>query len=163
VKTQTPTQAVAELLRFTPPPGWTFVSYANAAGADPVLRFEKLADAVQIRIFGAPGSDYPTPRDFLAGPAARDGDSAPDGAGTVSVAGRKLSLYRRRYLLTVDDPHGPPETYIPSGTEIFCVLPLRDRRFAVIAYRRASPLPDIDRKGEKAWTAFLKTVRQVTK
>lgn len=161
VKTKTPTQAVAALLRFTPPKGWTPVEYANAEGADPVLRFENLSDAVQIRVFGAPGSDYRTPEDFMAGPAATEMGAAPAAAGTASVAGRKLALHRRRYPLESPNPHGPPSPKSPMGSEVFCVLPLKDGRFAVLAYRRATPLPDLSQKGEKAWAAFLKTVKPV--
>lgn len=163
VKTKTPAQAVASLLSFTPPKGWTVDSYANAGGADPVLRFEDLSDAVQIRVFGAPGSDYPTPKDFLAGPAASEQGAAPSTAGTVTVAGRKLELHRRRFPIEVSDPHRPSPGRSLLGTELFCVLPLKDGRYAVLAYRRASPIPDLHRKGEKAWESFLKTVRPKTK
>lgn len=159
VKTKTPAQAVAALMRFSPPKGWTAVEYSNAEGADPVLRFENLADAVQIRVFGASGSDYRTPKDFLAGPAATEMGAAPSAAGTVGVAGRKLALYRRRFPIEVSNPHGPSAPKSPVGTELFCVLPLKDGRFAVLAYRRASPIPDLHQKGEKAWAAFLKTVK----
>jgi hypothetical protein len=154
VKAKTPAQAVSALVAFTPPKGWTVVEYANAGGADPVLRFESLADAVSIRIFGAPGSDYPTPKDFLDGPAE---------AGTVAVAGQKLGLYRRRFAIEAADPHRPTAGKSIMGTELFCVLPLKEGRFAVLSYRRASPVPDLHPKGEKAWTAFLKTVRPKTK
>ena len=159
VKAKTPAQAVAALVRFTPPKGWSVVDYANAGGVDPVLRFEELSDAVQIRVFGAPGSDYPTPKDFLAGPAATEQGAAPSAAGTVTVAGKKLELYRLRFPIAVSDPHHPSPVKSPLGTELFCVLPLKDGRFAMLAYRRESPAPDLHRKGEKAWEAFLKTVK----
>lgn len=163
VKTKTPAQAVAALLSFAPPKGWTRVEYANAGGADPVLRFESLSDAVLIRVFGAPGSDYPTPEDFLSGPAASELGAAPAEAGTAAVAGRKLALHRRRFPIEAADPHRPSPGQSLMGTETFCVLPLEDGRFAVLAYRRESPVPDLHRKGEKAWEAFLKTVRPKTK
>jgi hypothetical protein len=163
VKTKTPSQAVAALLSFAPPKGWTKVEYANAEGADPVVRFESLADAVQIRVFGAPGSDYPTPKDFLDGPAASELGAAPADAGAAEVAGQKLALRRRRFPIEASDPHRPSPGRPPMGTETFCVLPLKGGRFAVLAYRRESPIPDLHRKGEKAWEAFLKSVRPKAK
>lgn len=163
VKTKTPSQAVAAALSFTAPKGWTVVEYANAEGADPVVRFESLADAVQVRLFGAPGSDYPTPEDFLAGPAASEQGARPAAAGTALVAGKKLALHRRRFPIEAADPHRPSPGKSIMGTETFCVLPLEGGRFAVLAYRRASPIPDLQRKGEKAWEAFLKTVKPKAK
>ncbi|MBI2385080.1 MAG: hypothetical protein HYV14_03590 [Elusimicrobia bacterium] len=163
VKTKTPAQTVAAALSFTPPKGWTPVEYANAGGADPVVRYENLADAVQVRLFGAPGSDYPTPADFLAGPAASEQGAAPAAGGTALVAGKKLALHRRRFPIEPADPHRPSPGKSIMGTETFCVLPLKDGRFAVLAYRRASPIPDLQRKGEKAWEAFLKSVRPKAK
>lgn len=159
VKTKTPAQTVAAFVRFTAPKGWTPVEYANAEGADPVLRFERLNDAVQIRMFGAPGSDYPSPKDFLAGPAATEMGAAPVAEGTVTVAGKKLALHRRRFAIGVSNPHGPASPKPPLGVERFCVLPLKEGRFAVLAYRRSTPAPDLEGKGEKAWAAFLKTVK----
>lgn len=159
VKTKTPASPldIAALMRFTPPKGWTPVKYAN--GVDPVLRFEKLSDAVQIRVFGAPGTDYPTIKDFMAGPAATEQGAAPAADGTVTVAGRKLAVYRRRYPIAVSNPHGPASPKSPLGVERFCVLPLKDGRFAALAYRRDTPAPDLEGTGEKAWAAFLKTVK----
>lgn len=146
-----PAQAVSALLTFTPPKGWALESYANADGADPVLSYSKGADAVQIRAFGAPGSDYPAPKDFL-------GEDVP-GEDSVTVAGRKLPLYRRRFPLEIRDPHRPSKGKIPQGTELFCILPLRDKRYAVLSYRRESPAPGLDGSGQKAWEVFLRTVR----
>lgn len=153
---KTPSREVAALLSFSPPKGWTLDEYANAGGADPVVRFENLPDAVQVRLFGAPGSDYPTPEDFLLGAEAAE-------AGAATVAGRKLALHRRRFPLEARDPHRPSAGKSPLGTEVFCVLPLKGGRYAVLAYLRESPIPDPRRKGEKAWEAFLKTVRPKAK
>jgi len=157
VKTKTPAQAVAALVKFTAPKGWTPIDYAN--GVDPVLRFEHLSDAVQLRAFGAPDSDYATPADFMAGPAATEMGAAPTADGTAMVAGKKLALYRRKFSTGVSNPHGPPQPKAPLGTELFCVLPLKGGRFAVLAYRRSTPAPDLEGKGEQAWRAFLKTVK----
>lgn len=163
VKTKTPAASplntVAALVRFTAPKGWSLVEYANADGADPVLRFEKGNDAVQIRVFGAPGSDYPTPKDFMAGPAATEQGAAPAAEGSVTVAGKKRTLYRRRYAVGVSNPHGPATPKPPMGYERFFVLPLKDGRFAAIAHRRDVPAPEVGGDGDKAWTAFLKTVK----
>lgn len=162
VKTKTPASprnTVAALMRFTAPKGWTPVAYANAEGADPVLRFEKLNDAVQIRLFGAPGSDYPTIKDFMAGPAATEEGAPPVADGSVTVAGKKLTLYRRRFAISVSNPHGPASPKSPLGVERFCVLPLKEGRFVALAHRRSTPLPDLEGTGEKAWAAFLKTVK----
>ena len=156
VTTKTPAREIKSLMSFTPPKGWSVDEYANADGADPVLEFKKLSDAVQIRVLGAPGSDYPTPKDFLQ-------DESPAEAGTAAVAGQKLQLRRRRFAMEAADPHRPSAGKPPLGTETFCVLPLRDGRFAVLAYRRTSPIPDAHETGEKAWAAFLKTVRPKAK
>lgn len=146
-----PAEAVSALLAFAPPKGWALEEYANAEGADPVLSYAKGADAVLVRAFGAPGSDFPTAEEFLAGAEASE-----DGAA--AVAGRKRTLYRRRFPLEAKDPHRPSKVKSPLGTEVFCVLPLRGKRFAVLSYRRESPAPG-DGSGAKAWNAFLKTVR----
>jgi hypothetical protein len=159
VKTKTPAQAVGALLAFTPPKGWTASGYANAEGADPVVRFEKLSDAVVIRVFGAPGSAYATPKDFLAGPAGSDQGAAPESAGTAAVAGKKVELHRRSFSIEASDPHRPSPGRSLKGSEVYGVVPLKKGRFAVLAYRRESPIPDIDQAGEKAWTAFLKSIR----
>lgn len=151
-KEKTPAQAIAALMSFKAPKGWRASDYANSEGADPVARFESGSDAVVIRVYGAPGSAYASP-DGLA-------DGSVYGAGTAAVAGKKLDLRRRRFPIQARDPHGPssPGNSL-LGTEEFCVLPLKDGRFAVLAYRRETPAPDVERKGERAWAAFLKSVR----
>ena len=78
VKTKTPAAAVAALVRYTAPKGWTASDYSNSGGADPVVRLENLADAITVKAYGAPGSAYATPEAFLVGPAATSqGGSAP--------------------------------------------------------------------------------------
>jgi len=159
VKTKTPAQTIGALLAYTPPKGWTAAGYANSEGADPVVRFEKLSDAIVIRLYGAPGSAYATPKDFLAGPAGSAEGAAPDAAGTALVAGRKVELHRRSFSIEASDPHRPSPGKSLKGSEVFGVVPLKKGRFAVVAYRRESPIPDLERAGEKAWAAFLKTVK----
>lgn len=153
-----PSEQIRAQLRFRAPEGWKPVAYANAGGADPVLRYEDASDAIQIRVFGAPGSDYATPKAFLAGPAGSERGAAPVSAGFASVAGGKRALYRRGFPIATPDPHGPSSPVALQGRETFLVLPLEGRRFAVLSYRRSSPIPDPRERGEKAWAAFLKTV-----
>jgi hypothetical protein len=162
VKTKTAAQAVGAVLRFSAPKGWTASDYSNSEGADPVVRFESLSDAVIVRVYGAPGSAYKTPAEFMAGPAATSQGVAPSEDGGVEIAGKKLPLYRRRYPINVPNPHGPPAPLM-LGSELFAVLPLGGGRFAVLSYQRASPAPDLEGKGEKAWREFLKTVRPAAK
>ncbi len=159
VKAKTPGQAVREYLVVKGPAGWSAEEYSNAEGADPVVRFQSLSDAVVIRLYGAPGSDYPKAESFMAGPGATEAGAAPVDAGSVVVAGKKLALLKRRFPIVQADPHRPTPGRSLMGTELYCLLPLKDGRYAVLAYRRETPVPDMDRKGEKAWEAFLKTVR----
>lgn len=154
----TPARAVAALVAHAPPRGWTVASYSNSGGADPVLRYEKLSDALIIRVFGAPGSAYASPRAFLSGPAASSLGAAPREKGKVASAAGKLKAYRRDYPMAASDPHGPAAPSLTS-TEIFAVLPLKAPRFAVVSWRRETPAPDLQRTGEKAWAAFVKSVR----
>lgn len=150
-KEKTPAQAISALLSFKAPNGWKTVEYANAGAADPVLRFERGSDAILIRAYGAPGTDFPTPGDLI--------DGAVYGTAPLVVAGNKVELRRRRFPIKPADSHHPSSANELLGVEEFCILPLKEGRFAVLAYRRESPIPDIERKGEKAWASFLKTVR----
>jgi hypothetical protein len=158
VKTKTPSQTVAEHVTFTAPKGWTPEEYANSGGADPVVRYENLSDSLVVRVFGAPGSAYATPNDFMAGPAASSLGSPPEAEGFVAAGGKKLKAWKRRWPIVPSDPHGhaAPALY---GVERFAVLPLSGARFAVLSWQRASPAPDLQRTGEKAWAEFLKTAR----
>lgn len=162
VKTKTPAAAVAALVRFTAPKGWTASDYANSGGADPVVRFENLNDAITVKAYGAPGSAFPTIESFLKGPAATSQGAAPVQDGTVTVAGKTLTVYRRRFPVNLPDPHGPPAPLM-LGSEAFVVLPAAGKSFVVLSCVRDSPAPDIERAGEKAWTAFLKTVKPAAK
>ncbi len=158
VKTKTPAAAVAALVRFSAPKGWTASDYANSQGADPVVRFENLSDAIAIKAYGAPGSAFATPAAFLSGPAATSQGAAPAAVGTVTVAGRKLKLYRRRFPVNIHDPHGPPVPLM-LGSELFAIMPVKGKRFVVLSCLRESPAPDLKGGGEKVWSAFLQTVR----
>ena len=44
------------------------------------------------------------------------------------------------------------------GSELFAIFPAKGKRFVVLSYVRESPVPD-EGSGEKAWAAFLKTVK----
>lgn len=158
MKPKTPAAAVAALVRFTAPPTWHPVEYANSEGADPVVRFERLSDAITIKGYGAPGSAYATPEAFLAGPAATSQGAAPEAAGTATVAGKTLKLYRRHFQVDLPDPHGPPAP-VMMGSELFAILPVGGKRFVVLSCVRESPAPDLEDVGGKAWAAFLKTVK----
>ena len=158
VKTKTPAAAVAALVHFTAPKGWATSDYANSGGADPVVRLANLSDAITLKVYGAPGSAYATPEIFLTGPAATSQGAAPIKDGTVSVAGRKLTLYRRRFPINVPNPHGPPAPLM-LGSEMFAILPASGKSFVVLSRVRESPIPDIESRGEKAWAAFLKSVK----
>jgi hypothetical protein len=158
MKTKTPAAVVAALVRFTAPKGWTVSEYSNSEGADSVVRFENLSDAITLKVYGAPGSAYPTMDAFLRGPAATSQGQAPVVAGIVTVAGRKLTLYRRRFPVNIPDPHGP---LVPLmlGSEWFAILPAKGKRFVVLSCLRESPVPDAEASAEKVWAAFLKTVK----
>lgn len=159
VKMPIPAQAVAALVKFSPPKGWSPRDYSNAAGADPVASFENGEDRIVARAFGAPGSDYKTPADFLAGPAALTMGMAPTVAGKVVVAGQTLTLYKRGFPINLGDPHvaSPPKPMM--GVEKFCVLPLAKGRFVAFSYARSSPIPDLEKTGEKAWESFLNSIK----
>lgn len=158
-----PADPFAARLTFTAPDGWHRVDYANASGNDPVLKFEKGADSIIVRLFGGKGSSYRTPERFFSGPAAGTMGKAPDAAGTADVGGKTTALYSHQYPLDGQDPHAVTARPERFATETFCVLPpFKDGRFAVLSYARESAVPDPDEKGEKAWRAFLKTVKPVT-
>lgn len=152
VKKTTPTREIKALMSFTAPKGWTPRDYANAGGADPVSSWESGVDSFEIHVFGAPGSDFASPPDYQAVDESAS-------AGTAEVAGRKLDLRKRGFDLSPSDPHHRSPVKSPRGTERYCVLPLKGGRFAVLLWRRASPAPDLERKGDKAWAGFLKSVR----
>ncbi len=82
----------------------------------------------------------------------------PETIGAVTAGGRHPTLYRRGFPIDLGGPHapsGPPRL----GSEVFCLLPAAGGRFVVLSYARESPVPDRERRGEKAWEAFLKTVK----
>lgn len=156
---KTPADAVAELVTFVPPAaGWHPVEYSNSGGVDPVVRFERLSDAITVKGYGAPGSAWKSPEEFMKGPAATSSGVAPEAAGNVEVAGKKVKLWRRRFHVDLPDPHGPPAP-VMMGSELFLVLPAKGKRFVVLSKVRESPAPDLEDAAGKAWEAFLKTVK----
>ncbi len=157
VKTKTPAADVAALVRFAAPKGWAASDYANSGGADPVVRYEKDSDAITLKAYGGEGSAFPTQEAFLAGPAATSQGAAPKEEGTVVVAGAKRTQYRRKFPVNVPDPHGPPAPLM-LGSERFVIVPV-GKRFVVISSVHESAVPDMERSGEKAWAALLKTVK----
>lgn len=155
-----PGAAVRALLDFTAPAGWTSGEYANAGGADAVVAFESGEDRIAVHLYGTPKSFYPTPAVFMKGPAATTMGRPAEKAGTATVAGSKVALWKRGVPLPDGDPHAPAAA--PRlGTGVFCVLPpAPDGRFLVLSYERLSPVPDLAGKGEKAWKSFLKSARR---
>lgn len=148
---KTPAQEIAAAVRHTAPKGWKKSAYAN--GADPVLRYKSDSDELVIKLYGGPGSANPEPKDFLAL------GEAPAKAGSAEVAGMERDVWTRSFALEARDPHGPASPASLKGTETFVLLPLAGERFAVLSWRRSSPVPDLNRKGEKAWAAFLRSVK----
>ncbi len=153
--------AVDAVVRFEAPKGWTRSDYANSAGADPVVAFENGADAIRVSVYGAPGSSYKTPEEFLAGPAATTMGRPPEKAGSVKVAGTTTTLFSRGSPRPNGDSHVVSALPVPMGKELFCLLPaLPDGRFAVLSWERRTPVPDRDGRGEKAWRSLLKSTRR---
>ncbi|UPT73109.1 MAG: hypothetical protein M0D55_14580 [Elusimicrobiota bacterium] len=140
-------QDVAAAVRHAAPKGWERMAYAN--GSDPVLRYSKNADEFIIKIYGGKDSAYATAAEFPAG----------TGGAKRRVAGREVEFFERRFPLAARDPHGASSPASPEGTETLGVLPLKGKRFAVVSWRRSSPAPDLEGAGEKAWGAFLKSIK----
>jgi len=146
-------------LTFKGPEGWRRRDYSNAGGADPVVKFEKGADSITVRQYGAKGSFYRAPEQFMSGPAATTMGKTPDFLGRIKVAGGDVEVYKREFPISTLDPHSASSAPERMGSETFCVLPAAsDGRFAVLSWSRESPIPDAHDRGEKAWLAFLKTV-----
>jgi len=152
--------AVAAVVAFRDPPRWRRSDYANSMGADPVVSFARGSERISVSVYGAAGSAYKTPEDFLKGPAATSMGRAPARAGAAKVGGREVALYRRSYPLGDYDPSKPEAGPPRLGEQLFCVLPpAADGRFAVLAHDQNRPLPGPDSSGGAAWKAFLKTVK----
>ncbi|MBI2384396.1 MAG: hypothetical protein HYV14_00125 [Elusimicrobia bacterium] len=152
-----PAKAISAVVRFSAPKGWRPEHYAN--GADPVSAFVSGEDRIVVRVFGAPGSAYADPAAFLSGAAASTMGRPPEKAGERTVARRRVDLHQRGFPVNLGDPHIPSGRQQVLGREIFLILPASKGRFAVLSYARESPAPDRERRGEKAWEAFLKTVK----
>jgi hypothetical protein len=156
----TPSRNIAAIVRYEAPKGWRLEEYANNGGAEPVVAFADGLDRITVRVYGAPGSSYATPADFVAGPAASTMGREPEKIGRVTVAGQELDLYRHGFPIHLGDPHAPSGP-VTLGKEIFCVLPAANGRFVVLAFARESQVPDLEPRGERAWEAFLETVKLV--
>lgn len=153
-------RAIASLVTFDAPTGFTREERAGEGGVDPVVRFSSGLDRITVRVFGAAGSAHATPDAYLASPAASTMGRAPTPAGTVTVGDRTLPLYRRGFPIMLGDPHVPAAP-VTLGREVFCVLPTSGARFVVLAWEVESPVPAPDGGGEDAWSTFLRSVRLV--
>lgn len=152
--------AVAAVVTFRDPPRWKRSDYANSMGADPVVSFAQGSERIAVYVYGAPGSAYKTPEDFLKGPAATTMGKAPQPAGKAKVGAQEVALYRRGYPLGDYDPSEPEAGPPRMGEQLFCILPpLADGRFAVLAHDQNRPQPGPASKGGAAWKAFLKSVK----
>lgn len=153
--------AVAAVVTFRDPLQWKRSDYANSMGADPVVSFARGSERIAVYVYGAPGSAYKTPADFLKSPAATSMGRAPARAGSAAVGGRAVAQYRRSYPLGDYDPDKPEAGPPRLGEQLFCVLPpLADGRFAVLAHDQNRPAPGPASSGGPAWKAFLKTVKR---
>ncbi|HXT02176.1 MAG TPA: hypothetical protein VN915_16000 [Elusimicrobiota bacterium] len=151
--------AVAAVVSFRDPLQWKRSDYANSMGADPVVSFAKGSERISVYVYGAPGSAYKTPEDFLKGPAATSMGRPAERIGDTRVNGRNAALYRRSYPLGDYDPDKPETGPARLGEQLFCVLPpAADGRFAVLAHDQNRPRPGTGSGGD-AWKAFLKTVK----
>jgi hypothetical protein len=152
--------AVAALVTFKDPNRWKRSDYANSMGSDPVVSFSRGSERIAVYGYGAPGSAYQTPDDFLKGPAATTMGRLPVRAGSTTIGGREVALYRRGYPLGDYDPSRPEAGPPRMGEELFCILlPAADGRFAVLAHDESLPGSGPASSGGAAWKAFLKSVR----
>lgn len=154
-----PSKVIAGAVGFQAPKDWQSEEYANGGGADPVRAFVSGQDRIVVRVYGAPGSAYATPAAFLGGAAASTMGRKPEKAGEAKASGRTVTLYKRGFPINQGDPHTPSGGQQVLGQEIFLILPASKGRFVVLSYARESPAPDLERRGEKAWAAFLKSVK----
>ena len=153
-----PSQAIAALVEFEAPVGWTVEAHANGGGVDPVVAFVDGLDRIAVYGYGSAGSAFKIPAEFLSGAAATTMGREPERIGSLTVAGLDVVLYAHGVPILLGDPHAP--SALPTlGREVYCVLPIADGRFVVLAYARESPAPDVERRGEVAWERFLRTVR----
>ena len=156
-KAPSPSRTISAVVRFSAPKGWRPEEYAN--GADPVSAFVSGEDRIVVRTFGPPGRAYADPAASLSGAPPPTMGRPPEKSGEGTVAGHRVMFYRRGFPIEPGDPHTPAGPQQALGREVFVVLPPRRGRFAVLSYARESPAPDLERAGEKAWEAFLKTVK----
>src|SRR3569832_2113297 len=152
--------AVSQVVTFRDPIRWKRSDYANSMGADPVVSFAQGSERISVYVYGAAGSAYKTPEDFLKGPAATTMGKPPEPAGKAKVGAQELAQYRRGYPLGDYDASKPEAGPPRMGEQLFCILPpMADGRFAVLAHDQNRPAPGPSRSGGPAWKAFLKTVK----
>lgn len=156
-----PAALVRAAVSFSAPAGWREDAHAN--GPDPVLELRKDLDRISLSLFGARGSAYATPAEYLRGPGAGTLGKPPQAVAELAVGGRKRVLYEHGVTMMMGDPHAPPGGGPPLATERFVLLPLPDGRFLVAAHRFESPVPSVERAGEKAFSALLKTLKPAAK
>lgn len=157
-----PGAALRAVASFAVPAGWKATDYANEGGVDAVLELRKGLDRITLRLFGAKGSAYKQPDAFLRGPAATTMGKAPEAVGVAVVAGEKRAVYRHGYPVMLGDPHAASSGRPEMAREHFVVVPLRDGRFLVATHSFESPVPSYEKDGEKAFDAFLKSLKPLS-
>lgn len=146
---------LSDYVSFKAPEGWS-VSYRTEQG-DQQAVLERDMHSITVRLAGGPGSRYRAAADFLAGFEARSpGGKLAEKIGGLPVAGKTVMIYRRKVAAELP----PPDASGPStlADEEFCVVQA-GRRFLILTYSYADPIPDPTYDGRKAWLGFLKTLR----
>jgi len=138
--------------RYVEPAGW------QAEKSDSSLRFSRGVDVIKARWFGGKGSRYAAAGDYLVGFEATTMGKTPEKARLAKVAGRKVWVYRHGYPIDLGDPHAASPGPVQLASEEFCILPM-GTRFLVLSWAHESPVPDPEAAGEKAWEAFLSSLR----
>lgn len=163
---ETRSNPISELVSFTPPKGWT--KGFGGFGGEQTVFFHDGSCRIGVSLFGGKDSRYPTVKDFLLGPEARDQNGNPAAEGEkITVDGDLMQTYVRSYRV----PLGIPG--IKSADPLFepfdikrdtFVLVSVDERFLLLEYSfQYSPsiLEDDtatkDAAGLVAWKEFLQS------